>query len=111
MTKTPKRYLFDIVFFGEKIQEYLREIHSLDDFIKDEKGRLAIERCIEIMCEASQKLRKNHHISLSLADKAYNFRGSLSHQYDEIGSFKIFRFATSYVPQMVEEAKELLQDT
>ncbi len=52
MTKTPKSYLFDIIFYGEKVEEYLSEIFSLEDFDNDDRSRLAIERCIEIICEA-----------------------------------------------------------
>jgi uncharacterized protein with HEPN domain len=91
------------------VEEYLQDISSLDEFDEDDRSRLAIERCIEIICEASHKLWKNHQIELSLADRAYNFRGSLAHQYDEIRSSKVYNFATTFVPNMLEEAKTLLE--
>ena len=103
--------MFDIVSYGEKIEEYLSDISSVEDFIEDDKTRLAIERCIEIICEASFKLRKKYHIELSLARRAYNFRGSLVHQYEEIRDSKVYDFAVSYVPKMVLESKVLLEQS
>ena len=41
-------------------------------------------------------------------DRAYNFRGSLAHQYDEIKDFTVYSFATVDVPEMVTEARQLL---
>ena len=62
------------------------------------------------MCEASHKLRKEYKVVLKLGRRAYNFRGSLAHQYDVISDEKVYRFAISYVPQMVIEAKDLLEE-
>ena len=110
MTKTPKSYLHDVISFGEKIAELLEEFPSIEEFKKDDRNRLAIERSIEIMCEAGHKLRKDCGVELKLGRRAYNFRGSLAHQYDVISDEKVYRFAISYVPQMVAEARALLDE-
>ncbi len=109
MTKTPKSYLYDIISYGEKVGEYLEKISSLEDYEADERTKLAIERCIEIVCEASHKLKKNHNLIMDTYDRAYNFRGSLTHQYDEIKAITIYSFATIDIPNIVEEAQTLLE--
>ena len=109
MTDTPQKLLFDIVNNGERIAEFLNGTSSFQSFSNDIKTRYAVERCIEIIGEASFKLTKKLSIRLSLSDRAYNFRGSLVHQYDVIKGETIYNFALMDVPLLVEEARTLLE--
>lgn len=108
MIKTPKKWLYDIVGYGAKIQEYLADLPGFISYSTDEKTKLAVERCLEIVGEACHKLRKNHQIVLSFSDRAYNFRGSLIHQYDEIKDQTVYQFALNDIPVLVREAEILL---
>jgi uncharacterized protein with HEPN domain len=108
MIKTPKKWLFDIVGYGAKIQEYLADSADFLSYSEDEKTKLAVERCLEIVGEACHKLRKNHQIVLRFSDCAYNFRGSLIHQYDEIKDQTVYQFALNDIPVLVSEAEVLL---
>ena len=78
---------------------------SVEGYQADEKTKLAIERCIEIVCEASHKLKKKHAIIMDTHDRAYNFRGSLTHQYDEIKDITVFSFATMDIPIWLRKLK------
>ncbi|MCB0837770.1 MAG: hypothetical protein KDD99_13955 [Bacteroidetes bacterium] len=107
MTKNPQKYLYDIVEVGARLSELLVNV-SLLDYEDDIEIQESVERKIEKIAEASYKLKTKFNIELSLADKIYNFRGSLVHQYDEIKSETIYKFATYYVPQLVAEADGLM---
>ncbi|MEZ4776829.1 MAG: HepT-like ribonuclease domain-containing protein [Bacteroidia bacterium] len=108
MTKTPQKWLFDIIGYGELIRGYLDEMPDFMAYTSDNKTKLAVERCLEIVGEACHKLRKNYQIILSFSDRTYNFRGSLIHQYDEIKDQTIYQFALNDIPVLVREAKELM---
>lgn len=110
MTKLPQKWLFDIVRYGTRVREYLGDVPNYLSYEADTKTQLAIERCLEVIGEACYKLRKYHQLILSYSDRAYNFRGSLIHQYDEIKPQTIFQFATQHLPILVREAQEKLRE-
>lgn len=110
MINTPKSLLFDIIQNGKRIELFLLQTPSFESFSQDIKTRYAVERCVEIIGEASQKLRKQFNLALTLSDRAYNFRGSLVHQYDIIKGETIYNFATKDIPKLVSEAQVMLSE-
>ena len=108
MKKNPEKYLYDIVDVGIRLINLMEDI-SPEEYEDDIEIQESVERKIEKIAEAAHKLKTNLGIELSLTDKTYNFRGSMVHQYDEIKSETIYRFATVFIPQMVSEAQDLLE--
>lgn len=53
-----KKYLFDIKVAIESIEEYVKDIESLEAYQKNKLIRRAVEREIEIIGEATNKLLK-----------------------------------------------------
>jgi uncharacterized protein with HEPN domain len=49
------RYLWEILFYSREIQAHLTD-YSIDRYLADRKTQQAVERCLEIIGEASTKL-------------------------------------------------------
>ena len=109
MRKSPQKYLYDIVDVGTRLMYLMKDV-SLEEYADDIEIQESVERKIEKIAEASYKLRTKFDIVLSLAEKIYNFRGSIAHQYEEIKAETIYKFATFYVPEIVDEARGLMQE-
>ncbi len=58
MTVQSKKYLDDILFAIESIEEFVEDINSFIDYKKDKKTRSAVERQIGIIGEAANKYDK-----------------------------------------------------
>lgn len=79
------------------------EAYQENHVIKD-----AVERNIEKIAEAMKKLKDHFQVVLPSCDRAYNFRSSLVHQYDEIRDRTVYHFVTNDIPKISAEANALL---
>lgn len=110
MTKKPQKYLFDIQTFCHRVGEYMQSIEDFESYKQNHAVKDAVERNIEKIAEAMKKLKDLFHIELPSCDRAYNFRGSLIHQYDEIKDRTVYHFVMNDIPAITSEVNTFLAE-
>jgi len=104
MEKEVKTWLEDIKQAIDEIEEFLPERRDFFEFKKDLKTRKAIERNIEIIGEAVNRiLNVNPEIKISNARKIVDTRNRIIHGYDSVSEDIIWAIVTN-------ELKKLRQD-
>ncbi len=103
-------YLEDIHTSMRRIKEYLAE-HDVDSFQEDYKTINAVIRNFEIIGEATKNLPKE--VIARYPDtpwkEMYRLRNRISHEYFGIDYQIIWRIATSYLPQNLEQINRILK--
>ena len=93
-----------------EINEFLPEERNFFTFQKDLKTRKAIERNIEIIGEAVDRILKsdpNFHITDSR--KIVDTRNRIIHGYDSVSADVIWLIVNRYLPILQKEVQELLK--
>jgi uncharacterized protein with HEPN domain len=86
------------------------EGRTLDDYLRDEDMRLAIERRIEIIGEAARRVSEgfqNAHPEIPWA-KIVAQRHVLAHEYGEIQDDIVWKVATVSVPELISRLEPLI---
>ena len=105
-----KILLYDIRYTIEKIDESLPEKRIFEEFCNDWKTKKAVERGIEIVGEAMNRLLKiNPEISIPNARKIVDTRNRVSHGYDTISDDIIWRIVINDLPILKTEVENLLK--
>lgn len=110
--------LFDIQACLKDIEQSIIEIYDFlpvkRDFVefqKDLKTRKAVERNIEIIGEAMDRILKvNPDFPLSDSRKIVDTRNRIIHGYDSVSSDIIWLIVNKYLPILEQQVKELLQE-
>jgi uncharacterized protein with HEPN domain len=101
--------LHDMLKSAEAVGRYLTG-KSRQDYEQDEMLRDAVERRIEIIGEAARRLSREFqegHPGIPWR-KIMATRHVVAHDYDEINNDIIWRIATAYVPDLLEQLKPLI---
>ena len=105
-----KTWLIDIQQAISEIKQFLPETKNFIDFKKDLKTRRAIERNIEIIGEAVNRiLAANPDIQISSARKIVDTRNRIIHGYDSVSEDIIWAIVIRYLPPLEKEIAELLK--
>lgn len=111
MTQNAKKYLFDIAQSIDIIFDiHLREIHSLDEYMKSISAQDGVEKRLILIGEAAFRLRQMG-ISLSLTDQLINRRNTIVHQYDQFTHKAIWYTAQQELPVLKQQVMELMEST
>jgi len=103
--------LEDIKQSIEEIETFLPEKLSFFEFQKDLKGRKAIERNIEIIGEAVNRILKvNPEIRITNARKIVDTRNRISHGYDSVSEDIIWTIVMKDLKILKNEIIELLSE-
>jgi len=106
-----KTWLSDIKLAISEIYEFLPEDKSFTSFQKDIKGRKAVERNLEIIGEAINRIvGENPGIEISNARKIIDTRNRVIHNYDNISNDIIWSIVTRDLPKLEAEVIKLLVD-
>jgi uncharacterized protein with HEPN domain len=109
MEKDIKVWLSDIKQAISEINQFLPEKKVFEDFQKDLKSRRAIERNIEIIGEAVNRiLNHNPSIQISNARKIVDTRNRISHGYDSVSDDIIWAIVIRDIPKLQVEVELLL---
>ena len=104
-----KVWLEDIEKSISEINDFLPVSRSFHDFKDDLKTKRAIERNIEIIGEAMNRiLNAQPDISISNSRKIVDTRNRIIHGYDSVSSDIIWLIAIKYLPMLDNEIKTLL---
>ena len=103
------KYLMDILGSIEMVEEFSSSLLDVDDYLADNKTRLAIERSLEIVGEATTQLLKiEPDIEISNVKKIVSLRNQISHGYDDIDEVVIWENIKVHLPILKAEVKALL---
>ena len=106
MTVQSKKYLDDILFAIELIEEFVEDVNSFIDYKKDRKTRSAVERQIGIIGEAANKYDKlNSDETLENIVQIVGLRNRIIHAYDSINDAVIWAIVKKHLPLLKEEVQ------
>lgn len=111
MEKEIKTWLEDIKLSIEEIEGFLPERRIFSEFQKDIKTRKAVERNIEIIGEAVNRILKvDPSFKITNARRIVDTRNRISHGYDTISTDIIWAIAINDLKNLYIEINRLLDE-
>jgi uncharacterized protein with HEPN domain len=111
MKREIKKYLFDINTSIDSIFEYLGGERNFIEYQKNKLLRRGIEREIEIIGEATNRILKiDPTINLSNARQIVDTRNWVIHGYDKVDDVVIWGIISNHLPNLKKEIVEYLND-
>ena len=105
-----KTWLQDIDRSIKEIYEFLPEKRDFYKFQSDLKTRKAVERNLEIIGEALNRiLKSNLDIKITDSRKIVDTRNRIIHGYDSVTEDVLWLIVIKYLPVLEKEVKELLK--
>lgn len=110
MDNHTKKHLQDIIDAIDEVNGYFAETPKLfDDFYGDIRLRRAIERDIEIMGEAMNRILKSDpDIPITNARKIVDARNYIIHGYDSLSPDILWSIVVNHLPLLEKETRSLL---
>lgn len=104
-----KKWLQDIDRSIQEIYDFLPEQRDFNDFLSDLKTRKAVERNIEIIGEALNRILKEEpNIGISDSRKIVDTRNRIIHGYDSVTADVLWLIVNRYLPILQAEVEQLL---
>jgi uncharacterized protein with HEPN domain len=106
-----RTWLFDIYSAITEIEGYFSEKPmKFQDYISDVKTKRAVERDLEIIGEAFNRiLRKDKKISFENIHKIIGTRNRIIHGYDAVSDDLIWSIVVNHIPKLKIEVEQKLQ--
>lgn len=105
-----KKFLLDILTAIDSIDQYLDRKRDFQEYLNQKMLRRAVERELEIIGEATNKLLKmNPNFPISEARRIVNLRNWVIHSYDSVDSVIIWGIIHKDLPLLQRQVKELLE--
>ena len=106
-----KTWLFDILQSITEIESYFEgRPKKFEDYIKDIRTKRAVERDIEIIGEAANRiLRKDRNFKIENVQKIIGARNRIAHGYDKISDDLIWSIVINHLPKLKEEISILFE--
>jgi uncharacterized protein with HEPN domain len=107
-----KTYLFDIIKAINEIEIFFdNKPKRFDEFITDTKTKRAVERNLEIIGEAINRIIKlDNAININNSRKIIDTRNRIAHGYDTVSDDIIWAIVINHLPKLKEEVTSLLND-
>lgn len=107
-----KKHLQDILTAIEEIESFFGDKPKLfDDFYSDLCLRRAIERDIEIIGEAMNRISKtDRNIAITNSRKIVDARNYIIHGYDSLSADILWSMVINHLPKLKKEVISLLND-
>jgi uncharacterized protein with HEPN domain len=107
-----KTWLYDILQSINEIDSYYdNKPRIFEEYISDIKTKRAIERDLEIIGEAANRiLRKDKGFKLDHAEKIIGTRNRIIHGYDKISDDLIWSIVINHLPKLKKEVTGLLDE-
>jgi len=104
-------WLSDIKQAIEEINDFLPNKRNFFEFQKDIKTKRAIERNVEIIGEAANRILKlQPDIEITDIRKIIDTRNRIVHGYDSVSEDIIWSTVVRYLPVLLQEIKKLLPE-
>ena len=107
-----KTWLYDILQSIKEIENYFEDRpKKFDEYISDVRTKRAIERNIEIIGEAVNRIMKrNKEFKLEQAQKIIGTRNRIAHGYDKVSDDLIWSIVINHLPKLKEEISSKLEE-
>ena len=102
-------YLWDMLDAATAVQEFVAS-RSFSDYIADRMLRGAVERHLEIIGEAANRVSRSfraRHPEIPW-QRIVAQRNVLTHEYGEIEHALVWRVATLRIPELIQQLQKLL---
>jgi uncharacterized protein with HEPN domain len=108
MDRESLKLLWDILEHAREIEIMTKEV-NYEQYSKDRKLILAVERCFEIIGYAVSQLDKlRTDITITDKVKIIGLRNKLAHSYDEVEQVNIWSTIKNNLPILISEIEPLL---
>lgn len=106
-----KTWLYDVLQSINEIESYYTDKpRKFADYLLDLKTKRAVERNIEIIGEAINRiLKKDKDFNIDNAQKIIGTRNRIVHGYDKISDDLIWSIVINNLPKLKEEVQYLLK--
>ena len=105
-----KKCLFDIKVSIDSIDDYLERKRDFFKYQENKLLRRAVEREIEIIGEAMNRILKTDpDITIENAKKIVNTRNWVIHAYDKVDNVVIWEIVSNHLPKLKIEVENLLK--
>jgi len=107
-----KTWLYDILQSINEIDSYYdNKPRIFDEYVSDIKTKRAIERDLEIIGEAVNRiLKKDKNFKLDNVQKIVGTRNRIIHGYDKISDDLIWSIVINHLPKLKDEVTGLLDE-
>ena len=107
-----KTWLFDILKSILEIESYFEgQPKKFEDYIKDIRTKRAVERDIEIIGEAVNRIRKrDKDFKLENVQNIVGTRNRIVHGYDKISDDLIWSIVINHLPKLKAEITSILDE-
>ena len=108
-----KTWLYDILQSIIEIESYFEDRpKKIEDYSKDIKTKRAIERDIEIIGEAVNRvLKRDNNFEIANAQKIIGVRNRIAHGYDKISDDLIWSIVINHLPKLKSEIQIMLDNS
>lgn len=104
------KYLYDIITSINSIYEYLGESRDFNEYQKNKLLRRAVERELEIIGEASNRILKlDSEFPIDNARKIVDLRNWVIHGYDKVDDVIIWGIISNHLPKLKEQVEKLME--
>ncbi|WP_213195650.1 HepT-like ribonuclease domain-containing protein [Cloacibacterium caeni] len=112
MDKEIQVWLFDILNSILEIESFVDfEETNFQDYSSDVKTKRAVERNLEIIGEAVNRIsKKDENLEITDKRKIISVRNRIIHGYDQISDELIWSIITQYLPVLEKEVKQYLNE-
>ena len=112
MDNEVKSWLYDILNAIDEIESFFADRpKSYDEYKKDLRTKRAVERNIEIIGEATNRILKtNSNIEISNSRKIVETRNRIIHGYDSVSDEMIWAIVVRHLPMLKTEIEVLLAE-
>ena len=112
MDKEIQVWLFDILNSILEIESFVDlEETKLQDYSSDVKNKRALERNLEIIGEAVNRIsKKDENLEITDKRKIISVRNRIIHGYDQVSDELIWSIITQYLPVLEKEVRQYLNE-
>ena len=112
MKKDIRIWLRDILKCVEEVESYFdNRPRDFNFYLKDAMMRKAIERNLEIIGEAMNRILKEEPtFAVANARKIVDLRNTIIHGYDVVNDANIWSIVINHLPKLKEEVQKLLNE-
>jgi uncharacterized protein with HEPN domain len=109
MSIEEKKLLTDVIEAISSIDDHLEHQRNFNEYQSNKTKRRAVERELEIIGEAVNKLLKiNPDISITNARMIVDLRNKVIHAYDNVNNVLIWNVVINHLPLLQKETEALL---
>ncbi|GAB1346621.1 DUF86 domain-containing protein [Cloacibacterium sp. Arc13] len=112
MDKEIQVWLFDILNSILEIESFVDfEETNFQDYSSDVKTKRAVERNLEIIGEAVNRIsKKDENLEITDKRKIISVRNRIIHGYDQVSDELIWSIITQYLPVLEKEVRQYLNE-